>query len=238
MVNKKVISVLSGGLDSTILTYKLVNEFGVDNVHALTFWYQQKHNIELEKAKLTCSKLGITHHIVDIGFLGDMVRGVSALVSGSDIQTPTIKESLGNPQPLSYIPNRNMILISIATAYAEAMQANAVYLGLQMQDTHGYFDTTSAFVEAINNVNILNRKNLIEIKAPFIELDKASEIKIGINLNVPFEDTWTCYSGHDEEGKACGKCLSCADRIGNFIKAGIKDPVPYQIDINWDNLIK
>jgi len=230
-MSKKVI-ILSGGLDSTILTYKIVNEFGNDNIYPLTFNYGQRHSVEVEKSKITCSKLKLEQKIIDISFLGDMVKNVSSLSKDSELKTPTIKESLGHPQPLSYIPNRNMILLSIATSYAESIGSDQVYTGIQCQDNYGYFDANSNFIKKMNEVNNLNRLHNIEIKAPFSNIGKAEEILMGQELNVPFEDTISCYNP-DENDISCGICLTCSDRIGNFIKAGVKDPIKYNITINW-----
>lgn len=229
---KNKVICLSGGLDSTILTYKLVDEFGSDKVKALTFFYGQRHDIEIQKAKLTCEKLGIEQKLINISFLGEIVKNVSSLIAGSDIKTPTIKESLGNPQPQSYICNRNMILLSIAISFAEANDADEVYISIQCQDNYGYYDATSAFIDKINQVNSLNRLHNIKVIAPFSDIGKCEEIKLGQTLNVPFEDTISCYEP-DSRGYSCGICLTCSDRIGNFMKAHIKDPIPYQIEIPW-----
>lgn len=236
MTKTKVVISLSGGLDSTILAYTLVEQYGAENIYALSFNYNQKHSIELEKAKITCTKLRICHKIVDITFLGDMLRNTSALISGSEINTPTITESLGEPQPVSYVSNRNLILSSLCASYAESIEAKYIYLAFQQQDIYGYWDTSLEFVKRLNYVLQLNRKNSIEIKAPFAQMSKSDEIEIGITLNVPFEDTFTCYSGINDLGESCGTCLSCSDRIGNFAKLGLKDPIKYSVDINWEDL--
>jgi 7-cyano-7-deazaguanine synthase len=230
--------VLSGGLDSTILAYDIVYQFGSKNVFALTFEYGQKHKIEIEKAKLTCSiKLGINHKVINIDFLGEISKKISSLVNGSKINTPSIKEVLGDPCPSTYIPNRNMILASIGLAYAETINANAVYLGLQIHDLYSYHDTTEDFVLALNQVTKLNRKNPIEVIAPYINLSKKDEILIGQKLNVPFEDTSSCYNPNSL-GESCGSCATCAERIAAFAKAGFPDPVPYSKVIDWGTLIK
>ena len=230
------IIILSGGLDSTILAYQLVNQFKSKNVFALTFEYGQRHNIELEKAKLTCSKLNINHKIIDISFLGEISKNVSSLVKGSEITVPSIKEVLGDPCPSTYIPNRNMILVSIGIAYAETIQADEVYWGAQIHDMYSYFDTTEEFILALNQVTKLNRKNPIEVIAPFVNLSKKDEILIGQKLNVPFEDTHSCYNV-DKDGLSCASCATCSERIAAFAKAGFPDPVGYNKDINWDDLI-
>lgn len=231
----KVVSVLSGGLDSTILTYKLVNEYGKDNVFALSFNYGQKQGIELEKASITCNKLGIQHKIIDISFLGEIVSPVCANIKGTNVEMPTIQDVLGDPQPPTYVPYRNMILNSIAFSFAESNGCRYVYSGLQIHDEYGYWDTSRMFIDRMNDVSTLNRQHSIEFMAPFAEMSKKDEIEIGLTLKVPFQDTMTCYNPTDDV--ACGVCPSCSERIQNFALAGIKDPCKYDIDIPWDDII-
>lgn len=232
----KVVSVLSGGLDSTIVTYALVEKYGVDNVIALSFNYGQTHSNELEKAVITCDKLGISHKVLDISFLGKVVENVSALSTYGDIEMPNIEAVLGEPQPVTYVPYRNQILFSITLAFAESNQCNFIFNGLQAHDEYSYWDTTKEFVSRMNAVSELNRENLIEIISPFVEFSKKEEIQVGNELNVPWVDTWTCYTGEKGDG-ACGECPSCSERIQNFVLAGIKDTCPYATDIPWDQLI-
>ena len=248
----KVISILSGGLDSTILTYKLINEYGNDNVYCLTFDYGQRHNIELNKAKNTCNKFKLNHKILNMEFLGDIIKDVSCLSSSSNLKTPSIKDVLGMPQPITYVPYRNLIFSSIALSYAESVGADKVYLGIQAHDLYQYWDCSENFYKRINDVSNLNRQHNITIETPFINMSKEEEIKIGIDLRVDFNDTWTCYNPyrkletldsynivlHQYKYLACGKCPSCAERIMNFAKAGIKDPIEYNINIGWDELIE
>lgn len=239
----RVVAVLSGGLDSTILTYALVSKYGAENVSALTFDYNQKQATEIAMASKTCKKLGINHTVVDIKFLGDLVRNVTSNIVGTSIEMPTIKQVIGDPAPVTYVPNRNMILLSIASSAAEAVGAEAVFLGLQAHDAYGYWDTSPQFLAAVNKVNELNRKFIVHIEAPFVEYSKCDEILLGVELNVPFEDTLTCYDPlpdrRQENGfMACGKCPSCAERIANFAKAGLIDPTPYVRSINWAALIE
>lgn len=231
----KVVSILSGGLDSTILTYQLVKEFGAENVYALTFNYGQRHNIELTKAHLTCGKLGIPLREIDISFLGDVVAPVCSLSAGTEVEMPTIEDVLGDPQPPTYVPYRNMILNSIGFSFAESVGAERIYSGLQVHDEYGYWDTSHSFIDSMNIVSNLNRKNGITLWAPFADMSKAEEIKIGLELGVPFQDTWTCYRGEEGNG-ACGVCPSCSERIMNFAKAGLADPCPYEISIPWIEL--
>lgn len=223
---------ISGGLDSTTLTYLLVDRLGPDNVFALSYNYGQKQSYELELAGKTCEKLGIAHKIIDISFLGDIVAPVSANIRSSTIAMPTIKEVLGSPQPVTYVPFRNTILFSLAFAFAESNKCEAVFTGLQTQDAYSYWDSSEQFVNALNEVSILNREKYVRLIAPFGRLDKSAEIAIGKDLNVDYSLTLTCYNP-DEHGVSCGKCPSCSERIQGFKLNGLVDPAPYAIDIKW-----
>jgi 7-cyano-7-deazaguanine synthase len=230
-VRKAVVS-MSGGLDSTTLTYLLVNRLGADNVFAISYNYGQKQSLELEMAAATCTKLGIAHKIIDISFLGDIVAPICSNVKGSQLNTPTIKEVLGDPQPSSTVPFRNSILFTIAMAYAESNDCDGVFVGVQVVDFYGYWDATEDFIQAMNNVAVLNRKKYIRLISPFGRLTKADEIQIGTELGVDYSLTLTCYNP-DEHGKSCGVCATCAERIKAFKDVNIIDPVEYQIPIKW-----
>lgn len=228
--------VLSGGMDSTIAARLTVERYGASNVHALSFYYKQKQSIELDFAAENCRKLGIKHTLVDIGFLGDMVRGVSAnIVDG--LVMPTIRDILGDPAPPSEVPFRNGILLMISTAYAQSNKLGAVITGLQAADQYNYFDTTPAFVDAMNGVISQNRVHNIKVHAPFLTSNKANEIKALIEMDGNAEllkTTLTCYN--PAGNVSCGICPSCAERISNFAKAGVKDEIPYAIEIPWDTI--
>lgn len=236
--NDNVISVLSGGLDSTILTYILAKKYGRDRVFALSYNYGQKQKREIDMARATCNWLGIKHKVLDLSILGEIVKDVSANIRGTDVAMPTIKDVLGDPQPKTYVPFRNMILNSLAFSFAESNKASHVFTGLQVHDEYGYWDTTQRFVDAMNTVADQNRSHKVRMEAPFSQLSKYDEIMIAKELgDVVLEYTLTCYNP-DEDGRSCGKCPSCSERIANFAKAGLKDPIPYNIDIPWDKLIK
>ena len=231
---KKAVSVLSGGLDSTTLTYLLVKKYGHENVIAVTFNLGQKLDIEIEKAKITCSKLNIPHKILDIGFLGKEVASVCSLArDGLDV--PHITDTLGDPQCSTYWPYRNLTLLSIALGVSEANNAAYIFYGAQGNDAYQYWDTVPEFLIRLNSVSDLNRRHGIQIIAPFIPFDKSDEILWGIEIGVDYNDSWTCYNGADKDGKPCKFCPGCADRIAHFMKAGIKDPCEYQGEpINWE----
>lgn len=229
---EKVVVSLSGGLDSTILVYLMADILGKENVVCLSADYQQRHDIELKQAKATCTRLGIEHKIIDISFMGDIAAGVSAMVKGK-VATPTMEDVLGEPQPVTYMPNRNMILASISAGFAESVGANGLALGIQKIDSYSYWDTTPEFYEAIEEVLILNRKHPITFVAPFLNLSKIEEIQLGVELGVEFGETWTCYNPTATEMKdtgrimntPCGTCPSCFERANAFEKAGVVDPV-------------
>lgn len=190
--DKTAVVILSGGLDSTILTY-LAHRYYGNKLIALSMDYNQRHIVELEKAKITTNKLNIYHQVLPINFFGDLVANVTALSNTRNVDMPNIKEVLGDPQPVTYVPFRNMLFLTLALSFAEANNAQFIYIGLQAHDLYQYWDTSPEFIENMNNVAKLNRKNPIEIRAPFVNLSKEEEINLGKHLNVPFEDTWTCF---------------------------------------------
>ena len=235
--DQNVVSVLSGGLDSTIMTYILVAKYGKERVYALSYNYGQKQIKELEMAAKTCQHLGIAHKVLDLGILGDIVKDVSANIGGTDVAMPTIKDVLGDPQPKTYVPFRNMILNALAFSFAESNKASHVFTGLQVHDEYGYWDTSQRFVDAMNAVADQNRTHKVKLEAPFSLLSKYDEIMIAQELgNVRFDYTLTCYNP-DENGHSCGKCPSCSERVANFIKAGVKDPIPYNPPIDWERFL-
>lgn len=226
--------VLSGGMDSTIAMRFAVEKYGADNVKALTFFYGQKQAIEVDKAVESTKLLKVEHKILDMSILGDISQGFSANVD-RNIQMPTIKQVLGDPRPKTYVPNRNMILMSFAAAFAETKNIESVIMGLQVHDEYGYHDTTQKFVDKINSALSDNRIIKIKIVAPFSHLSKTDELKLLLELDNSVDllnHTLTCYNP-DEHGHACGKCPSCAERIQAFINVGVRDPAIYQVKINW-----
>ena len=230
---EKVLVVLSGGLDSSVALMMCVNEYGKDNVSAITFDYNQKQRLEIHKAGELTNKLGVEHTILDLSVLGEIARPMSANISDTDVEMPNIKEVLGDPQPVTYVPFRNMILLSLAMSHAEVQGCNKVITGLQVHDEYGYWDTTQKFVDTMNVVASQNRQHKVTIEAPFSQMSKADEIEVAIELGQfdLLKYTLSCYN--PQGMLSCGKCPSCAERIMNFMKVGRKDPIPYDIDIDW-----
>lgn len=235
--NKNVLAVLSGGLDSSVMTMLLVNKYGAQRVSAVSYDYGQKQRVELEKAFGLCNKLGIKHKILNLEILGDIAKPMSANIGGTDVKMPNIKEVLGDPQPPTYVPFRNLIMLSLTMSVAEVAKASHVFTGLQVHDEYGYWDTSQRFVDSINAVAVQNRTHKVEVIAPFSELSKRQEIDLAYEMNKGelLSSTITCYNPQDS--KSCGVCPSCAERIMNFVKAGYRDPIEYVDSFNWDHAI-
>ena len=212
----------------------------ISDVFALSFDYKQRHSIELFQTRETTEHLDVNHKIVDIGFLGEMVKSVSAMVEG-DVPTPAMGNLKDMKEVSTYVPFRNMILASITNAFAESVGANKIALGAQYgdyanNDEYYYWDTSKEFTHAIQNVMNLNDKHSIEFLTPFVEMTKAQEIKLGLELGVKFEDTWSCYGPKKELTNPnglypqtkfipCGTCPSCVGRADAFKKNNLIDPV-------------
>lgn len=223
----QVVVPISGGMDSTVLLHWACTQFDV--VHALSFDYAQRHRRELEFAQhqvLICfnkRQAKVTHKTIDISFIRDIAPTSS--LTNDDIATPDVRTIRGEAQPKSYVPNRNMMMLSIATAYAEAQGAHTVWHGAAQADSlAGYFDGDTTFVDAMNNVNALNREHRVIIEAPLIDMNKADIVRKGVELGVDFTKTYTCYSGGE---LADINSASSSLRLAGFIEAGYIDPIKY-----------
>ena len=215
---------LSGGLDSTTLLHHVASS--VDGVHAISYDYGQRHARELECAAWQAKAIGATHHVIDMKFVGPMIAGATTLVSGGD-DVPDLEniDEDDLDQPPTYVPNRNMILLSLAAAYAEANKIRDVYYGAQAVDEYGYWDCTKEFVDAVNATLSLNRRDAITIHAPFLDKKKEDLLAMGKELNVDYAHTWSCYRGGE---KACSVCPTCVERRNAFTNMGMADPIPYE----------
>jgi 7-cyano-7-deazaguanine synthase len=219
-MNKAVI-LLSGGVDSATLLAYVKQRLEVEYIVALSFVYGQKHSKELDCAKWQAEAAHVAEHrTLDISFYGDLTRGGSALTDG-DIEVPDLKDVKPDDrmQPLTYVPNRNMVFLSLAAAFAEAQGITDVFYGAQAQDEYGYWDCSQDFVKRMNDVLSLNRKGKVKVRAPLAGMSKTEVVKIGLELGVDYDHTWTCYRGGAEP---CGTCPSCVERIRAFTDAGAK----------------
>lgn len=233
--DKKVVVSHSGGLDSSTSLILAVEKYGAENVLSLGFDYGQKQVIELERAKNLCDKLGVSRFVIDASNLGEIVKGKSANIIGSEIEMPTIKDVLGDPQPVSYVPHRNMILFSYAAAFAESNDAQIIICGLQATDEYGYWDTTMTFAAKMNEVYSLNRNPPIKLVAPFNDMTKEAELTVlkEIDKLELLTNTLSCYNP-DSQGRSCGRCPTCAERIKAWMSIGEPDRIEYQISIPWN----
>lgn len=216
------VAIVSGGLDSVTLLHHLVRERNRQPA-VISFRYGQKHAKELDCARWHVAALGITaHQVIDLAALSAVFQG-SALTTAS-VAIPDVETVLGDPQPPTYVPNRNMIFLALAAAYAETVGADTVYYGAQRHDIYGYWDTTPSFLERLNAVFELNRKSALRLDAPFVALSKADILRKGFALGVDYAHTWSCYAGGD---KACGRCPTCTERLTAYAEVGATDPLPY-----------
>tara|TARA_R110000824_G_scaffold74657_5_gene189721 strand:- start:1497 stop:2168 length:672 start_codon:yes stop_codon:yes gene_type:complete len=221
----KAIVPVSGGIDSSvILAYAKTKH---TRVFPITFNYGQRHIKELICAE---DQSGDDFKIVDLSFFRD-IAGSSSLTN-NDIAVAKTKDVLGDAQTVNYVPFRNQMMLSIACAYAESMGAETVYHGAALIDSQaGFWDGSIEFLESINNLIALNRKNKINIEAPLIDKTKGEIILMGADLNVDYKRTWTCYEGKES---ACGYCTACSSRIKGFMDAGFRDPLQYErTNIPW-----
>jgi 7-cyano-7-deazaguanine synthase len=163
----------------------------------------------------------------------DFFREISTMsaLTNTNLAIPKARDDIGNAQPLSYVPFRNLLLLTTAAGWAESIGASDLHYGaVQTDDFSGYWDTTSLFLNKVNDVYNLNRKNTIKVNAPFMSYSKDLVVKKGIDLQVDFRQTHTCYEGTDP---ACGECVSCSARIKAFIDNKTIDPIGYSKDIPW-----
>lgn len=224
----QVVVPFSGGMDSTVLVYWACTQF--DHVDVLTFDYGQRHHRELATADAQWDiitkkypNIKTTRQTLDVRFIRALAPTSS--LTNDDIATPDVRIIRGEAQPKSYVPNRNMMFLSIATARAEAIGAHTVWHGAAQADSlAGYFDGDTTFLDAMNAANALNREHRVTIEAPLINMSKADIVHKGVELGVDFSKTYTCYAGGE---LADAHSASSSLRLAGFIEANYRDPVQY-----------
>ena len=215
-------AIVSGGMDSVTMLHQLVKVEGRQPA-VITFRYGQKHDKEIRFAQVQALLLGCDQHLVlDLSHLRPLFAH-SALVD-RDVPVPDATVVRGDPQPPTYVPNRNMIFLALAAAYAETHDVTDIYYGAQSHDLYGYWDTTPEFVARLKKVYNLNRQTPIEIKAPLVNCSKSDILRLGLELGVNYAQTWSCYEGDEV---ACGRCPTCVERLQAFAALGMVDPLPY-----------
>jgi len=228
----KAVCLISGGIDSCVTAYLAKNE-GYE-IHGLSFNYGQRHMRELASARAISSAVHARDHII---FDIDLRKfGGSSLVDRS-FSPPSDQslEDIGKSIPTTYVPARNTVFLSIALAYAEVLDADAIFIGVTATDYAGYPDCRPEYIEAFQKMADLATKRGVEgkpikINTPLLHLSKAEIIKKGLELGAPFEKTWSCYHGGE---KACGRCDSCLLRLKGFKEAGTRDPIKYGFLPDW-----
>ena len=220
----KAVVLVSGGLDSAT-ALAMAGEDGYD-CFALSFDYGQRHRFELQAAKKVADQFNVLEHKIIHLSLDDI--GGSALTDNA-IDVP---ESPTEGIPVTYVPARNTIFLSLALGWAEVLDAEAIYIGVNAVDYSGYPDCRPEYIEAFQYMAALATRAGVEgrpvqIKTPLIHLTKAQIIKTGTRLGVDYAQTVSCYAA-DDNGAACGKCDSCRLRKAGFEAANIPDPTHYQ----------
>ena len=228
MENKNAVILLSGGLDSATVL-KLARSDGF-KLFALSFNYGQKHDIETECSKLIAKDMVEEHRFINID-LGNF--GGSALTSDIPVPKHETVDQIDSNIPITYVPARNTIFLSFALAYAEVINANDIFIGVNALDYSGYPDCRPEFIMSFEKMaNLATASgvsgNSVIIHAPLIHLTKAQIISKGIELNVDYGNTTSCYDP-SPEGYACGQCDACLLRLKGFSEVGIKDPKKYRI---------
>jgi len=220
---------LSGGMDSTVCATLAVRYKGAEHVAALHVSYGQRTEAREQRAFTEiCDRLGIHRRLVVRNQALSQIGG-SALTD-STLAVPTagaqIGTQIGSQVPITYVPFRNAHFLSVAVSWAEVLGAGDIYIGAVAQDSSGYPDCRPEYYEAFNRlIQAGTKEGNIRIKTPLIALKKVEIVRLGVELNAPFELTWSCYSRED---RACGTCESCALRLRAFTAAGTPDPIPYQ----------
>lgn len=220
---KKAVVLVSGGLDSaTVLAIARQQGFAI---YALSFDYGQRHRSELQAAVQVAQSAGVVDH----KFIQLDLRAIGgSALTDADISVP---ESATDGIPVTYVPARNTVFLSIAMGYAEVLGAEAIFVGVNAVDYSGYPDCRPEFIQAFSQLAQIATKfgvegNRLEISAPLLTLSKADIIRLGVKLGVDYSQTVSCYQANDQ-GNACGRCDSCRLRKEGFEAAGVADPTRY-----------
>ena len=221
---KKAVCLLSGGMDSYV-TAKIAKDSGFE-IYALAFNYGQRHFKEMDCARKIAEKLEVSEFkSIDVNLQGIFK---STLTFSGEIPNANNSE---NTVPSTYVPARNTLFLSFALGYAESIKSNDIFIGISQVDYSGYPDCRQEFLNAFENLaNLATCAGIngekYKIHAPLINMPKWKEIILGLKMGVDFSLTWTCYKG---KKRACGVCDSCKLRLEAFEKAGIIDPIEYEI---------
>ena len=224
----KILVLSSGGVDSTTCLAMAVKEVGAENVLALSVYYGQKHDKEIQAAKKVAEYYGVQRMDLDLSVIFAGSNCSLLKQSTEDIPLESyaqqIEETHGEHPVSTYVPFRNGLFLSSAASIALSHGCSKIMYGAHADDAAGaaYPDCSLDFVNAMNQAIYLGSGNQLKIEAPFVSLTKADVVKKGLELGVPYELTWSCYEGGE---KPCGKCGTCIDRQKAFEKNGVVDPL-------------
>ena len=222
-MNKRAVILLSGGLDS-VTALAIAKAEGYE-CFSISFDYGQRHKTELVAAENLAKKANVvSHKVIQID-----LRAIGGSALTDDIDVP---ESEQKGIPVTYVPARNTVFLSIALGWAEVLNAEAIFVGVNAVDYSGYPDCRPEFIDAFEKLANLATKSAVEgsaiyIKAPLMHLSKSEIVKRGTELGIEYSETVSCYQA-DAQGRACGQCDSCRFRRQGFIDAGLADPTRYQ----------
>ena len=228
MRDKKAVVLLSGGVDSST-TLAIAKNEGRE-AHALSFRYQQRHQIEIQAAKKVAKFYSVASHLI-IDFNLRAIGG-SALTDNEEVPKGRSAEAISQGIPATYVPARNTIFLAFALALAEKVKAEEIFFGANQLDYSGYPDCREEYVNAFEAMANLATKAAVEgklrvqIRTPLIHMTKAEIIKKGMELGLDYALTWSCYDPAPG-GLACGLCDSCQIRLKGFAGAGFEDPIAY-----------
>lgn len=230
----KALVLNSGGVDSTTCVALAIEKYGKENVVTATLYYGQRHDKELKCAQAIAAHYGVRHIEEDISCVMKYAGDVCSLMKDSkmEIQDKSYEEQKrANTEGRvdTYVPFRNGLLLSIATAYADSLFPNeeaVVVYGAHADDAAGcsYADCSPAFADAMDNAISIGTYGRIHVWRPLINMTKAQVVGEGLRIKVPYEKTWSCYHGRE---KACGVCGTCLERLSSFKANGVKDPIEY-----------
>ncbi|MBL1458549.1 7-cyano-7-deazaguanine synthase QueC [Methylophaga sp.] len=222
-MTKRAVILLSGGLDS-VTALAIAKAEGYE-CFSISFDYGQRHKTELLAAENLAKKAGVaSHKVIQID-----LRAIGGSALTDDIDVPETEQQ---GIPVTYVPARNTVFLSIALGWAEVLNAEAIFVGVNAVDYSGYPDCRPEFIDAFEKLANLATKSAVEgcaiyIKAPLMHLSKSEIVKRGTELGIDYSETVSCYQA-DAQGRACGQCDSCRFRRQGFIDAGIADPTRYQ----------
>jgi 7-cyano-7-deazaguanine synthase len=218
-MTNKVIVIYSGGMDSFTVLNRALHDG--KEVFALTFDYGQRHVKEIEYASTVCQSLNVNHKVIDISAINQLLAG-SSLTDDIDIpQGHYEAESMKS----TVVPNRNMILLSLAVGYAVSVGASQVYYGAHSGDHAIYPDCRPEFVMKMNEVCKIANYESVEIFSPYLTVTKSDILTDGLKMGLKYDNTWTCYNGRE---KACGQCGACQERLEAFSDNNVTDPLNYE----------